>query len=76
MTTKQIESVKHLIPVKSPIGAAWYYCDCPEHFDELAALGFKPSKRNGMDAVEACVMSGAVHRAESAGFELNGKGEA
>lgn len=67
---------KFLFPIKSPVGAVWFFSDNPFDFDELKGCGFKPSKRNGREVVEACVMSGAVARAESCGFEVYGKGAA
>ena len=67
---------KFLFPVKSPIGAVWFFSDVPFDFEELAACGFKPSKRNGREVMEACVMSGAIAKAEACGFQIYGKGEA
>ena len=67
---------KFLFPVKSPIGAVWFFSDSPFDFEELATCGFSPSKRNGREVMEACIMSGAVAKAEACGFQVYGKGAA
>ena len=60
---------KLLFPIKSPLGAVWFYCDKPDHFPELATLGFSKGRHQGREVMEGCVMSGCVAKAEQAGFE-------
>lgn len=60
---------KLLFPIKSPLGAVWFYCDAPDHFPELGTLGFSKGRRQGRDVMEGCIISGCVARAEQAGFE-------
>ena len=59
---------KLLRPINSPLGAVWFYCDTPDHFPELATLGFSKGRRQGREVMEGCIMSGCVAKAEQAGY--------